>query len=251
MCKIKGEMNSMKLRNALSISVAAGILASLSLVPASAATTFASFLFDTGGASVVGNGAGMITGTGINVVFSYVPGGVANAPSVGFGSIVARLNFTAVAVANATGGTRIDQDYNLTSFSINSVVALNDGNGNFVTNLLSGSAIPLTFDARNSVGSLTSSSPSLPPTVIQYNSAFITFGLPQTGADLGWTLTNITPNASLNGNNVGAFTSSVAGTFGYDPKPAANVPEPGAVAMFAGMGISASLFALKLRKRRK
>ena len=145
MCKIKGEMNSMKLRNALSISVAAGILASLSLIPASAATTFASFLFDTGGASVVGNGAGMITGTGINVVFSYVPGGVANAPSVGFGSIVARLNFTAVAVNNATMTNvgRIDQDYNLTSFSINSVVAMNDGNGNFVTNLLSGTAIPL------------------------------------------------------------------------------------------------------------
>ena len=46
----------MKLRNALSLSIAAGILASLSLVPASAATTFASFLFDTGGANVVGNG---------------------------------------------------------------------------------------------------------------------------------------------------------------------------------------------------
>ena len=244
-------MNSMKLRNALSLSIAAGILASLSLVPASAATTFASFLFDTGGANVVGNGAGMITGTGINVVFSYVPGGVAGSPSVGFGNIAARLNFSAVAVSNATGGTRIDQDYNVTSFSINSVVAMNDGNGNFVTNLLSGSAIPVTFDARNSVGSLTASSPSVPPSTILFNSAFVTFGLPQTGADLGWTLTNITPNAALSGNNIAAFTSSIAGTFGYDPKPVSNVPEPGAVAMFAGMGLSASLFALRLRRRRK
>ena len=241
----------MKHCNALTISIAAGIMASLSLVPASAATTFASFLFDTNGATVVGDGAGMITGTGISVVFSYVPGGVVNSPSTGFSSINAILNFTAVRVANATGGARIDQDYNLTSFSINSVVAMNDGSGNFVTNLLSGSASLLTFDARNTVGSLTASSPSLPITTILYNSAFVNFGLPQTGADLGWTLTNITPNASLNGANIGAFTSSIAGTFGYDPKPVSNVPEPGILAMLAGISVPASLFALRLRKKRK
>ncbi len=241
----------MKHCNALTISVAAGILASLSLVPASAATTFASFLFDTNGSSVVGDGLGHITGTNINIVFSFVPGGVTNVPSIGFGSIAAKLNFFATAIAPATGGTRIDQDYNLTSFSINSVVAANDGNGNFVTNLLSGSATPLTFDARNTVGSLTASSPSFPVSTILFNSAFVTFGLPSTGADLGWTLTNITPNASLNGANIGAFTSSIAGTFGYDPRVVSNVPEPGVLAMLAGISVPASLFVLKLRKKRK
>ena len=241
----------MKHCNALTISVAAALLASLSLVPASAATTFASFLFDTGGGNVVGDGMGHISGTGINIIFSFVPGGVSSAPSVGFGGIAAKLDFFATRISNATGGSRIDQDYNLTSFSINSVVAANDGNGNIVTNLLSGTATPLTFDARNTVGSLTASSPSFPVTTITYNSAFVTFGLPSTAADLGWTLTNITPNASLSGTNIGAFTSSIAGTFGYDPRVISNVPEPGVLAMLAGISVPASLFVLKLRKKRK
>jgi hypothetical protein len=68
--------------------------------------------------------------------------------------------------------------------------------------------------------------------------------------DYSWGLTSLSPVFALDASTVAVdladHEASIAGVFGFTPV----VPEPGTLAMVVGMGVSGSLFSLRLRRRK-
>ena len=245
----------MHLRNVLSLGLAAGVLAALSAVSASA-QTFASFLYDGTGNVVYDNATGSLNGSGIAVQFTFNPAGFgpglqqpSGGPSVGFGNIAATLSVTGHKTGPAVGSPNAAQPYVIDSFSI-----LRVGDN---ANLLSGSAAPAALSG--TVGGTTLSlTSSLPPagTSINYNSAFVTFPFP-VNASLAWAFTEPSPggipiNVAGNGNYQQGASATVllnpAGNFTFVPS---SVPEPGAVALLTSMAVCGGVFGIRRLRRSK
>ena len=249
----------MKLRNVIASIAVAGTLATMSLIPANAITfQFASFAFDGPAQPSYSNTTGGITAVSVPIIFSYTQSGLSFVPVPGLGGINATLTLTSTPGGNvAPGGFgSLGQVQNISSFSItsnNSFLV----NGLAKNNLLSGSAtnLVLSGSAGGSTAGLNGSQTSVSnPAVISYLSDFLLFPVPPVDADITFAFNGLQSSPgglTQGGNNFNSFVASIQGGFGYNPSPRNVVPEPGAVAMFAGMGVSASLFALKLRKRRK
>ena len=245
----------MHLRKTLSLGIAAGILAALSAIPASA-QTFASFLYDGTGNVVVDSATGSLTGTGIAVQFSFNPAGFGpgmtqlqppGGPIIGFGNTAATLDVTAHKTGPATGSPGASQPYVIDSFHI----IANVGGAN----LLSGSAAPAALSG--TVGGTTLNlTSSLPPagTSINYTSSYVTFPFPM-NASLAWAFTEPAPGGlPITVNGAGNYTTSggnvllnPAGNFTYVPS---GTPEPGAIALFSSLAVCGSAFGLR-RLRRK
>ena len=228
----------MKLRNAIASIAVAGTLATMSLVPAHAANIY----FNFSGVFNPTLGGGLVSYTGNVLNFS-----TANASTVavldrsnnlglnaGVGTDITVANF-GPSNSNAIDTTPDMFNFNyvdaltITPTDVNGVAlagysaqTLNTPPGNIngsvsantVTSVGTGFSTPLVFTFN------ASGQPTLIYTVAFKN--FLSFPAPKD-------------------TSLGAVQYRVT---------ASSVPEPGAVAMFAGMGVSASLFALKLRKRR-
>ena len=244
----------MHLRKALSLGVAAGILAAISAIPASA-QTFASFLYDGTGNVIYDNATGNLAGSGIAVQFSFNPAGFGigllqppGGPSIGFGNTAATLTVTGHRTGNAVGNPGAAQPYVIDSFTI-----LRNGDN---ANLLSGSAAPASLSA--TIGGTTMGlTSSLPPagTIISYSSDFVTFPLAK-NSSLAWTFTQPSAAAITVAGN-GNYTQSpggpnvllnTAGNFTYVPSA---VPEPGTVALFSSLAVCGSVFGFRRLRRRK
>ena len=249
----------MKLRNAIASIAVAGSLAVLSLAPANAITfQFASFAFDGPAQPMYSNTTGGITAVSVPIIFTYTGSGLSFVPIPGLSGVNATLTLTSTPGGSVQSGGfgSLGQVQNISSFSITSNSAYNV-NGMLKTNLLSGSATNLILagSTGGSTASLTGSQSSVSnPAVISYASDFLLFPTPAVDSDITFAFNGLqsTPGGlTQGGSNFNSFVASIQGGFGYNPSPKNIVPEPGTVAMFAGMGVSASLFALKLRKRRK
>ena len=246
----------MHLRKTLSLGIAAGILAAITAIPASA-QTFASFLYDGTGNVVIDQTTGNLSGSGIAVQFSFNPAGFGpgmtqlqppGGPIIGFGNTAATLTVNGHRTGPATGSPGASQPYVVDSFSI----IANVGGAN----LLSGSASPAALSG--TVGGTTLAlTSSLPPagTNINYTSAYVTFPNAQ-NASLAFAFTEPAPggiaiNVNALGNYVFANGANVqlnpAGNFTYVPS---GVPEPGTVALFSSLAVCGSAFGLR-RLRRK
>jgi len=99
----------MHLRNALSLCIAAGALAAITIIPASA-QTFASFSYVGPASATYDNATGNLSGTAIPVTFNFVAGGFgpgllqpSGGPSVGLNPIAATLSFTGHRTGDAVG----------------------------------------------------------------------------------------------------------------------------------------------------
>ena len=250
----------MHLRKALSLGIAAGVLAAMAAIPASA-QTFASFLYDGTGNVIYDNASGNLNGSGIAVQFSFNAAGFgpgllqpSGGPVVGFGNIAATLSVTGHRTGNAVGSPGASQPYIIDSFSI-----LRNGDN---ANLLSGNANPaaLSGTVGGTTLSLTSSLPP-PGTSINYSSAFVTFPTPPVSASLAWAFTEPSPggipiNVAGNGNYQQGASATIllnpAGNFTFVP-PAAppTVPEPGAVALLSSLAVCGSVFGIRRLRRGK
>ena len=247
----------MHFRKALSLGVAAGVLAALSAIPASA-QTFASFLYDGTGNVVYDNATGNLSGSGIAVQFAFnavgfgpgmtqlkPPGG----PIIGFGNTAATLSIMGHRTGPAVGSPGAAQPYVVDSFSI----IANVGGAN----LLSGSATPASLSG--TVGGTTLSlTSSLPPagTSINYSSDYVTFPFAQS-ASLAFAFTEPAPGGlpitvAGNGNYTqpggGRILLNPAGNFTYVPS---GVPELGTVALFSSLAVCGSAFGLRRLRRGK
>ena len=247
----------MHLRKSLSLGIAAGILAAITAIPASA-QTFASFLYDGTGNVVYDNATGNLSGSGIAVQFAFnavgfgpgmtqlkPPGG----PIIGFGNTAATLDITGHSTGPATGSPGASQPFVIDSFHI----IANVGGAN----LLSGSAAPAAL-AGTVGGTTLSLTSSLPPpgTNINYFSDYVIFPVPPANASLAIAFTEPSPGGipitvAGNGNYTqpggGRILLNPAGNFTYVPS---GVPEPGAVALFGSLAVCGSAFGIR-RLRRK
>jgi len=231
----------MKLRNSIASIAVAGTLATMSLVPANAAALFFNFsaVFTpvTGGASNIG---------------SYV-GNVMNIGSLSQETVLNGSDFGGLEATN--GGS----DINVTRFGpTSSTSSVNEAYTLDYT-------VAVTLTPTDSTG--TALAGVVPMTQTQNGTGHVTGTIRQNAAN---TITATGFSVPLHYS----FLSATGESLNYDvffksytgfPSPTSTtsfgaiqyhvvgvaVPEPGAVAMFAGMGVSASLFALKLRKRRK
>jgi len=235
--------------------LAGGLL--LGSIVGSQAATFAQFLQMTGAQNFTftGGNTGTLTSTMNPIFFQYKSGsGFAIAAPLDT-NIGANLTFTATANGAPTIPGANSQQFTLTNFTITTGAAQTVG-GQLIpmgTVLLSG-----TTSATNPAGLMqagTNSStflvpaPAPAPNGLNFSSAFINFaGATQNGFSL-----SLTPGAttSVVGGllQINAFTAAGTGTF--FSTPAANaVPEPGSLALFAGLGVTGSLMVLRRRTRR-
>lgn len=226
----------MKIAKAFLLAAAAGAMAAS--VPASAVTfTFGSFSFVGPTKVQYDNATGILSGTNVEINFNYDPNGVLGTPATGFGPQSAMLTFSAHSLTPVTTFAGLGfQDLQLDSFSILRTTPFNGS-----SNLLSGDSTLGTLSGvlGGSTAGFTSSMGA--GATINYNSDFLTFP-PPTDADLAWTFTSVTPPLGVSGSNFSSFEASVAGTFGYNSKPSAVVPEPGVVTMLLGAGVGGALF---------
>ena len=249
------------------------IVASLgmaALVPANAIThTFASFSYPTSGFNVSYNNAtGMLSGVNIPVNFNFVANGIAGSPATGTDPVDAVFSFHAIRKASPFGNVSqtllgdLQQPLTLTDFTITSVASYTVNGQTGRTNLLSGYAgNPLddfdfaTLSGRRGGSQATLSGSISGGTTINYFSDFVTFVGGVTDADFGFNFNGINRVYSLSSTgdltNLRGYTAQVTGLFGANSPAANTVPEPGTMAMLLGAGIPVSLFALKLRKKRK
>ena len=251
----------MHLRKTLSLGIAAGILAALSAIPASA-QTFASFLYDGTGNVIYDNATGNLTASGVATQFSFNAAGFgpgamqlqpSGGPSVGFGNIAATLSVTGHRTGPAVGSPGASQPYVIDSFSF-----LRVGDN---ANLLSGSAAPASLSG--TVGGTTLNlTSSLPPpgTSINYNSDFVVFPAGPASASLAWAFTEPAPGGipitvAGNGNYTqptgGTILLNPAGNFTYVPSIPSGVPEPGTVALFSSLAVCGTAFGLRRLRRNK
>ena len=247
----------MHLRKTLSLGIAAGILAALTAIPASA-QTFASFLYDGAGNVVYDNATGNLSGSGIAVQFTFNPAGFGpgmtqlqppGGPIIGFGNTAATLTVNGHRTGPATGSPGASQPYVVDSFSI----IANVGGAN----LLSGSASPAAL-AGTVGGTTLSLTSSLPPagTSINYSSAYVTFPN-AVSASLAFAFTEPSPGGlpitvAGNGNFTepggGRILLNPAGNFTYVPS---GVPEPGTVALFCSFAVCGSAIGVRRLRRKK
>jgi hypothetical protein len=255
----------MSFRNALTLSLAAGILATVSIIPACAGT-FAQFNQQTGNNAFALTGAvspGQVLSTTSTPVFFNFLSAAGNplftAPVPLGMDISAVLTLTATSSTPVIPGPTPQESFNNVSFSF-TTTANQTVNGFFIpagTNLLTGSsfAAPVPISATlagvsgaNSAtfsGGDTGVPPALTNTVT-FSSAYINF----TGATnkaYAYSFSSVFMNFSASPTGLNPFTAAGTGTFSANN----GVPEPGAVAMLAGLGVTGSLFAFRRLGRRK
>lgn len=85
---------------------------------------------------------------------------------------------------------------------------------------------------------------------VTYSSDLVSSAILNGGTNsYSWSLDSITPPVTEDGGVINidftSFSSTISGLFSYTPT---NVPEPGAVAMLIGMGVSGSLFVIRRRR---
>jgi len=270
----------MRFRNALTLSCTAGILAVASVLPVSAGT-FAQFI------QQAGNNAFSLTApsslgppptgqvlstTGLPVFFQFKnspDGPIASAPlNV---DIAAILTFTTSSVGGAIpSGTQAIEAFAPVTFSF---IAVGQPGVAAGSNLLTGTTTffsppppPPAVNGFNALaGTLGASSATFSgsdvninmagnPTApiaqrVNYSSAYIDFTSAFNKA-FAYSFSSVQPIYSVSGPPPGGFinpfTASGTGTFS-----AVAVPEPGAVAMLAGLGVTGSLFACRRLRRRR
>jgi hypothetical protein len=276
----------MRFRNALTLSCTAGILAIASVLPASAGT-FAQFIQQVGnnafsltapsslGPPPTGQ---VLSATGLPVFFQFKnspDGPIASAPLNT--DILATLTFTTTSVSGAipVGANQAIEQFSPVSFSF---IATGQTIGSFVipagTNLLTGTTTffsppppPPVVNGFNSLsGTLGGSSATFSgsdvninqagnPTApiaqrVNYSSAYIDFTTAFNKA-FAYSFSSVQPIYSVSGPPPGGFinpfTASGSGTF----SAVQAVPEPSAVAMLAGLGVTGSLFAFRRLRRRR
>ena len=240
-----------------------------SLLPASAVTyQFCSFSYNTAFGQIFAhydNASGVLSGVNVPVKFNYVSGVISGVPVTGFGSIDATLTFHAVRKADASGnvngptlGRNLEQAMTLTDFSLISTQAFTVRGVLGKHNLLSGSAgnaldpDDYALLAGRNGGATASLDGSISGgTSVVFSSDFIDFHN-STDADFKFNFDGINPTFRKGGLNLLTFNAQLTGQFGVNPAPtAADVPEPGSVALVLGLAGPASLLAIRSRRRRK
>jgi hypothetical protein len=234
----------------------------LGSVMMSSAGTFAQFIEQTGGNafSFTGGNAGTLSTTNTLVFFQFKStGGIATLQPTPFDvNISGRLTFSAVANGTpATAGSNPSQQFGTTGFTFTS--AANQGVGGvFIpagTNLLTGtvtpSGLPLvagTLSGPNGGSSATYSGSDVNPPPgfandVTFSSAYLDF----TGSfndAYAYSFSSVSPSYTLGGafpfQFINPFTAAGTGTFSSDV-----VPEPGLMALMAGMGVFGSLLAFR------
>ena len=161
-----------------------------------------------------------ITASNARVAITEIEGG---APSAAFFD----LDLTSTDLATPIGGG--GAQHFAGSFSLTS------GPGDSGTNFLSGNFSDIVLGVGPG-GDLAAGSP---PDLISFTSDVIADLLPPSAIALGFA--GLTPAFSIDGNTIGSFTSSVAGTFSASP-----VPEPASLGLL-GVGVAGMLF---MRRRR-
>jgi hypothetical protein len=237
--------------------IAAGLLAAVTIVPASA-QTFAAFDY-VGPADVTyDNATGNLSGTGIPVTFHFDQTGfgpgllqpTAGPSPINFTTVNATLSVTGHRTANVTGAPNASQAYVIDNFTITENIA-----GNPL--LLSGSGNPASLNALigGTTAGLTS---SLPPagSVVQFSSDFVTFPADD-AASIAWTFTKPLPTTTMQVAGNGNYILNTGGNPLLNPSgnftfvPSAAVPEPGVVALFSSLGVCGTVFGLRRLRRRK
>ena len=257
----------MSFRNALTLSVAAGILATVSVLPAFAGT-FAQFNQQSGANAFSLTGAatpGQVLSSTVPVFFNFqnVAGNPTFTQPVPFSTdIMGMLTFNAVSSgATTTSGGLLIEPFSTASWTFKVMGNQTFGAFTFLDgqNLLTGTSVPSV--PGNTTGSLSgtpggnsatfggSDAPPVGPltNTVTFTSDFINY----TGASskaYGFSFSSVFMNYSAGpGGTVAPFTAAGTGTF----SAISGVPEPGAVAMLAGLGVTGSLFAFRRLRRRR
>jgi len=261
----------MHLRRALSLGIAAAVLAAIHAVPAvaqthipdSATQSFASFNYNattnTNTVSYTLNGGGGATLAAVNVpvqfnflanaftaaasdpFFTAVYGNNNQVPTIGTTPYQANLSFTATSSGNASAGGQL---FSLTSFSILSDSTSSLGAGH---NLLSGTiSSPMLLGPLGNTAGIGFGG-SMPPQSITFTSEYATFpnGV---RADLSWALNALTTPLTLSGNNYLPFNANISGQNVFKPSV---VPEPGSIALLSSFGVCSTVFGFSRLRRRK
>ena len=229
----------MKPRNMIASIAAAETLATMSLAPAQAVGIF----FNFSGVFTPTLGGGLVSYTGNVLNFSTANSStvkvIDNANNAGLNAGVG----TDITVANFGPSNSNAADATPDTFNFNYVDALTITPTNSSGVALAGySAQTLNTPTSNINGNISSN------TITSFGTGFSTplvFTFTASGQQ-----TLIYTVAFKNFLSFPAPKDASLGSLQYRVT-ATSVPEPGSVAMFAGMGVSASLFAFKLRKRRK
>jgi len=239
----------------------------LGSVMMSNAGTFAQFIEQTGGNafSFTGGNAGTLSTTNTLVFFQFKStGGITTLQPTPFdANISGRLTFSAIANGtSATAGSNPSQQFGTTSFTFTS--AANQVVGGILipagTNLLTGTVTPSgfplvagTLSGPNGGSSATYSGSDVnPPPGFANNVTFSSAYLNFTGSfndAYAYSFSSVSPFFSLGGafpfQFINRFTAAGSGTFSSDV-----VPEPGSIALLAGMGITFGGIAFSRRRRR-
>jgi hypothetical protein len=262
----------MSFRNALTLSVAAGILATLSVIPASAGT-FAQFVQQTGTNAFSLSGAfppGQVLATNATPIFfqfKNVAGNPTNTIPVSLfdQNISAIATLTATSNGPAVPGTFDSESFGNATFTF-TTVANQTVNGNFIpagSLLLKGVVTPSGIfpvagtlsglDQGNSATFAGSDVNNLPinQNTVMFSSDYIDFTGSMSNA-YAFSFSSVFMDFRTDGGfpftNIKPFTAAGTGTFS---STAGQVPEPGAVAMLAGLGVTGSLFAFRRLRRRR
>jgi len=255
----------MSFRNALTLGLAAGILATVSLLPASAGT-FAQFSQQSGGNAFTLTGpvspGQVLSTTATPVFFNFLaaPGNPTFTSPVPLSmDISAVLTLSATSSTPVLPGPTPQESFNNVSFSFTTTTNQTVG-GFFIpagTNLLTGSSVAIgapisaTLSGVNASNSATFSGGDVgvPPAltnVVTFSSAYINFA-GATNKAYAYSFSSVFMNFSAGPTGIIPFTAAGTGTFSAN----SGVPEPGAVAMLAGLGVTGSLFAFRRLRRRR
>ena len=250
----------MHLRKALSLGIAAGILAAVTILPASAQVLEIMVTDNLGHSLTVTDGGAGDSNPNANAVsidsallaafpnlvqpplgtsnvtasFSQPGGNQSRLTTTGdlFGNTAATftVNSSINGVIIPNGLVRMFNDTNTVSFNSSPGTSGTDTDGVHTGNVLHGQNITDTPFTYNSTGALPNSGAGMGPGFVFLN----------TGA---FAITSITTIGVINQGESQYTTNSII--------QAAAVPEPGAMAMFAGLGVTGSLFAVRRLRRSK
>lgn len=223
----------MGLRRLLFTSVAAAMLLVMTLGSASA-IVFATFSQTSTGYPFTYNAA---TGTfteSATVDFSFL----ALAPGSPYSTSGVTFTVTGMAMGPVNPGPPLQQPWQVTSFSFTK------GGVNLLSGDMTGIA---SVQPAQNTGGYAGSMVGVFPDVINYSSDLIPAFVPP--LSYAWSVESPTSNPwgfiDAGTGNFVSFTAAVNGSFSAN---ASVVPEPGAVAMLLGVGISGSLFAFRRRR---
>jgi len=247
----------MHLRKALSLGIAAGVLAAITILPASAQVLNIMITDNLGHSLTVADGAAgdsnpaagavsidsallaafpnLIGQSNVTAAFNQPGGTQSRLTTTGdlFGNTAANVTVTSSinGVVIPTGLVRMFNSTNTVSFN-NSAMGTNgtDTNGVHTGNVLFGQNITDTPFSYNSTGTTPNAGAGMGPGFVFLN----------TGA---FAITSKTVIQVVNNGESQYTTNSIV--------TAAGVPEPGAFAMFACLGVTGSLFAVRRVRRSK